>query len=45
MDRAHPGFWGAEAAEDSREVILDPEVEEPVSQEEFLREQIPPHYS
>ncbi|WP_040085304.1 hypothetical protein [Corynebacterium humireducens] len=43
-DRPDSLFRGARAADEEREVILDPEIEDSVSAEEFWREQRPPHY-
>ena len=43
-DRPDSLFGTVRAADDEREVILDPEVEDSVSAEEFWREQRPPHY-
>ncbi|WP_231587570.1 hypothetical protein [Corynebacterium comes] len=45
VDRPDPRFGVAEAADGDREVLLDPEAEEPVSTDEFWREQRPPHYA
>ncbi|MCS5480420.1 hypothetical protein NYP18_12235 [Corynebacterium sp. YIM 101645] len=44
-DRAGAGFWNAGSADGDREVLLDPEAEETVPREEFLRQERPPHYS
>lgn len=43
-DRPDPLFRDVRAADEQREVILDPEAEESLSVEEFWREQRPPHY-
>ena len=43
-DRPGSLFGSDRAADEEREVILDPEVEDSVSPEEFWRELRPPHY-
>ncbi|NLF90171.1 MAG: hypothetical protein GX570_02315 [Corynebacterium marinum] len=45
FDRPGTLFRSVEAADEGREVLLDPEAEESVSPEEFWREQRPPHYA
>jgi len=43
-DRPDSLFGDVRAADEEREVVLDPEAEESLSAEEFWREQRPPHY-
>lgn len=43
-DRPDSLFGDVRAADEEREVILDPEVEESLPAEEFWREQRPPHH-
>lgn len=43
-DRPDSLVGDVRAADEEREVVLDPEAEESLSAEEFWREQRPPHY-
>ena len=43
-DRPDSLFGDFRAADEEREVVLDPEAEESLSAEEFWREQRPPHH-
>lgn len=44
-DRAGTGSWNGGSADGDREILLDPESEEAVPREEFLRQERPPHYA